>query len=79
MIEEQFQIKLGVYSLEQTGCIAGVKWARMAVFKFAAAQSQFSVLTEAASPLGWFCRGANLLAIGALVWVKLAVSRQPKP
>jgi len=51
----------------------------MAVFKFAAVQSQFSVLTETISPLSWFCRGANLLAIGALVWVKLAVARQPTP
>jgi hypothetical protein len=59
--------------------MAGVKWARMAVFEFAAAQSQFSVPTQAISPPGWFCRGANQAAIGALGWVKPAVARQLQP
>jgi hypothetical protein len=39
-IEQQFQIKLGVSSLQQASYTAGVKWARLAVFEFAAAQSQ---------------------------------------
>jgi hypothetical protein len=40
--------------------------ARTAIFEFAAAQSQFSVPTEAISPVGWFCRGAEILAFATL-------------
>jgi hypothetical protein len=46
----------------------------MAVFEFAGAQNQLSVPIEAISALGWFGRGANLLAITALVGVKLVVA-----